>query len=55
MISREFAKLSNMDIAGFIIEPDEDENMNINVTMAVESSSDLWILANMKQSKYSFS
>lgn len=50
MISRNFSKLSNEEIAEFLNERDEKENMNINVTRAVESTTDLWILANMKRS-----
>lgn len=48
MISRKFSKLSNKEIAEFLNESGEKENMNINVTRAVESTTDLWTLANMK-------
>ena len=42
--------LSNDEIVEFLNEMDDKENMIINVTGAVESSTDLWILANMKRS-----
>ncbi len=48
MISQNLSKLSKEDIVGFIMEPAGVTEMNINVSKAVESPSDLWILANMK-------
>lgn len=50
MISRNFSKLSNEDIAGFLIDPDDDLDKNMKVTQSVQSPSDLWILANMNSS-----
>ncbi len=50
MMSRNFTKLSNEEIAGFIMENEGPSEMNINVSKAVESSTDLWILANMNGS-----